>query len=114
MNIEIRKAVLEDCAGILTLIREFAEYEKLGDYLEIKEHQLSNVMFEDSSFVTGLVAFVDGQLAAYALFYPSFATFRGQRGIYLEDIFIKQRSPASGFGRSDAKAIARERHAPRS
>ena len=35
-----------------------------------------------------VVAAETSALIGYALFYPYFASFRGQRGVYLEDIYI--------------------------
>ena len=106
MNIEIRKAAQYDCAGIVTLMRDFAEYEKLGKYFTLSEEKLSAVMFEDEGYVQGIVALDDGEIIAYALFYKSFASFRGQRGFYLEDIFIDNNYRGLGIGETMLKNIA--------
>ena len=106
MNIEIRKAAQYDCAGIVTLMRDFAEYEKLGKYFTLSEEKLSAVMFEDEGYVQGIVALDDGEIIAYALFYKSFASFRGQRGFYLEDIFIDKNYRGLGIGETMLKNIA--------
>ena len=106
MGIEIRKASESDCEGITALMRTFAEYEKLGQYCEITEEKLSTAMFREGAFVEGIVAFDDETMIAYALFYKSFASFRGQRGVYLEDIFIDKNYRGMGIGETMLKKIA--------
>ena len=106
MSIEIREAVRNDCHEIVVLMRDFAEYEKLGTYCEITEEKLSAVMFQDAAYVQGIVAFDNSKMIAYALFYRSFASFRGQPGIYLEDIFIDSNYRGMGVGEVMLKKIA--------
>jgi ribosomal protein S18 acetylase RimI-like enzyme len=106
MSIEIRKAVENDCPGIVTLMRDFAEYEKLGKYFTLTEEKLFAVMFEDEAYVQGIVVLDDGEIIAYALFYKSFASFRGQQGFYLEDIFIDKNYRGLGIGEKLLKNIA--------
>ncbi len=106
MSIEIRKAVENDCPVIVALMRDFAEYEKLGKYFTLSEEQLSAAMFEDEAYVQGIVALDDGEIIAYALFYKSFASFRGQQGFYLEDIFIDKNYRGLGIGETMLKNIA--------
>ncbi len=106
MSIEIRKAVENDCPVIVALMRDFAEYEKLGKYFTLNEEKLSAVMFEDAAYVQGIVALDDGEIIAYALFYKSFASFRGQQGFYLEDIFIDKNYRGLGIGETMLKNIA--------
>lgn len=106
MTIEIRKAAEHDCFGIVTLMRDFAEYEKLGKYFTLSEEKLAAVMFEEQAYVQGIVAIDDGNMFAYALFYKSFASFRGQSGVYLEDIFIDGDYRGRGVGEAMLKMIA--------
>ena len=54
------------------------------------------------------VMIFDGETPiGYALFYPSFASFRGQRGLYLEDIYIKQEYRGKGVGETVLKHLAK-------
>jgi ribosomal protein S18 acetylase RimI-like enzyme len=106
MSIEIRKAAEHDCPMIVALMRDFAEYEKLGKYFTLTEDKLSAVMFEDEAYVKGIVALDDEEIIAYALFYKSFASFRGQSGVYLEDIFIDSGYRGRGVGEAMLKKIA--------
>lgn len=97
----------KDLPAIIALMRDFAEFEELGDYLQVTEENLSAAMFGDGAFVEGLIAFEDSTPIAYALFYPNFASFRGQRGFYLEDIYVDENHRGKGIGEAILSEIAR-------
>lgn len=107
MDIEIRTSTEEDLSAIVGLMRAFAEYENLGHFLEITETRLFDAMFGEDAFVHGLMAYHGSRAIAYAMFYPYFASFRGQRGYYLEDIYIKDEYRRKGIGEAMLRAIAR-------
>ena len=107
MDIQIRKSTPDEVPAIVRLMRDFAEYENLAEYCEITEERLLDVMFGDEAFVEGLVAFHEQEPVAYAMFYPYFASFRGQCGYYLEDIFIAEEFRRNGLGEAMVRIIAR-------
>jgi ribosomal protein S18 acetylase RimI-like enzyme len=107
MDIQIRKSTPGEVPAIVRLMRDFAEYENLANYCEITEERLFEVMFGDDAFVEGLVAFHSEEPIAYAMFYPYFASFRGQCGYYLEDIFIAEDFRRNGLGEAMVRIIAK-------
>ena len=107
MNFSIRKASENDVSQVIELVREFAEYEKLSDYCEITDEKLFDALFGKRKIAQCLVCFDGETLIAYAVFYPSFASFRGQRGIYLEDIYLKPEYRGRGIGKAMLKEISR-------
>lgn len=107
VNIDIRTVSKNDLGHIVRLMQDFAEYEKLSHYCKISEELLFEAMFGNDSFVEGLIAFEDDLPFAYAMFYPHFASFRGQCGYYLEDIFISGGYRGMGIGEVMIKEIAK-------
>lgn len=107
MNLRIETASEKDIPAIIELMREFAAFENLFDYLEITEEKLYEAMFGENGFVESLIAFGDEKPVAYALYYLSFASFRGQFGIYLEDIYITENYRKHRLGEMMLKQIAR-------
>ena len=106
-NLRIIDARPEHVGEILALLREFAEYENLSQYVEATEEKLRAALFGEDRAAEALVA-ADGERAVgYAVFYPNFATFRGQRGYYLEDIYISANYRKKGLGAMMLKEIAR-------
>lgn len=107
MSILIEKATEENIPQILALMLEFAEYENLLDSFEVTKERLITALFGDTKVAEAIVAF-DGETAiGYAIFFPYFATFRGQRGIYLEDIFISKNFRGRRVGEMMLKYIAK-------
>ena len=106
MNYIVRPSTEQDLPAVLELMREFAEYEKLAAYLEITESKLHEAMFGRNGFVEGLMAINDGERAGYAIFYPCFSTFRGQKGFFLEDLYVSEKHRGKGLGELMLRKIA--------
>lgn len=106
MDLTIRKIELTDLHLVVALLREFAAFEDLTAYCEVTEDRLFAVMFDDHATVEGLIAFDDERPIAYALFYPNFSSFRGQRGLYLEDIYVNREYRGKGVGERMIREIA--------
>lgn len=104
---KIREAEERDISGIILMMREFSRFEHLEKYFEANDEQLRDVLFGPEAFVEALVAEGRGNYAGYALFYPNYASFRGQRGYYLEDLYITAEARGSGLGEAFLRQIAR-------
>ncbi|HVE56985.1 MAG TPA: GNAT family N-acetyltransferase [Pyrinomonadaceae bacterium] len=107
MSIRFEKAALENIPQIIALMLEFAEYEKLLDSFEVTPERLRIALFGDGKVAEAIVAFDGEQAIGYAIFFPYFATFRGQRGIYLEDIYLTKSARGRGVGEMMLKYIAK-------
>jgi len=98
MEINIRRAIKEDCPRLLELITELAVYEKEPDEVTVSlEH------FEESGFGKNPVwwAFVAEEneiILGFALYYVRYSTWKGQR-MYLEDIIVTQAARGKGIGK---------------
>ena len=53
-----------------------------------------------------LLARVDGTVAGFALFFPTFSTFLARRGLWLEDLFVVPAMRGRGVGRALLAAVA--------
>lgn len=107
MKTTIRQIKPADIPDVLIMLGEFAEFEKLSDFARATEERFQKALFGDGSFVDGLIALDGNKPAGYALFYPNFSSFRGERGLYLEDIYIRNEYRRSGLGLEMIKQIAR-------
>lgn len=107
METTIRQIKPDDLPRIISLLREFAEFENLSEYCTATEEGFYAAMFGDLAVVEGLMASDRESAVGYALFYPNFSSFRGQRGLYLEDIYIKTEYRRTGLGETMLKEIAR-------
>ena len=104
----IRKIRPEDIPSVLALVHEFAVYEDLSSYCTVTEERLRSAMFGTDPVVEGLIVF-DGETAVgYALYYPNFSSFRGERGFHLDDIYVSSEYRGKGFGKTMLREIVRD------
>ncbi len=96
---EIHPAAERDCALILSFIRELAEYEKLAHEVVATEEGLREALFGARPAAETIIARVDEEPVGFALFFPTFSTFVGRPGMYLEDLYVQPQWRGRGFGR---------------
>ena len=106
-SILLRPATPADIPLILELIRGLAEYERLADAAVATEAGLHEQLFGERPAADVLIAEADGEPAGFALFFHSFSTFLGKRGLYLEDLFVRPAFRGLGLGKHLMAALAR-------
>jgi len=102
----VRAATPEDVPLLLELFDELARYEKLEHLLVADEELLTRALFGERPAAEALIAELDGEVAGYAVFYPTFSTFLAIQGIWLEDLFVRPDRRKSGAGRALLAAVA--------
>ena len=95
----IREANEADVPLILALIRELADFEDLLHEVVATEDGLRETLFGEQPGAEVIFAQVDNTTAGFALFFPNYSTFLGQRGIYLEDLYVRPEFRGRGIGR---------------
>jgi GNAT superfamily N-acetyltransferase len=111
-SITIRAAAASDAATIVRLIRELAAYEDLLDRVRITEADVLRDGFGERPYFECLLAEAGGEALGLALHRPSYSTFDGRPGLYVEDLFVAERARRLGIGRllmARLAAIARWR-----
>jgi GNAT superfamily N-acetyltransferase len=104
----IRPAAPADAADIADMIHGLAEFERASEHCTVSEKQIRAALFADSPTVFGHVAEVDGEIAAMALWFLSFSTWDGVAGIYVEDLFVRNRFRRRGLARTLLATLAAE------
>ena len=94
----IRTAGPDDLDDILALVRELAEYERAADEVVLDPHEFGENVFGEGAVAGVLLAELDGQLAGMALWFPTFSTWLGKAGIWLEDLFVRPEFRGNGIG----------------
>ncbi|QNP70282.1 GNAT family N-acetyltransferase [Streptomyces roseirectus] len=102
----IRNARPEDVAGILAMVRELAAYEKALEQVKATEEQLREALFGTPAAAHALIAEEDGQAVGYALWFPTFSTWTGTRGLHLEDLYVRPTARGAGHGKQLLSALA--------
>lgn len=115
-GLSIRPARPGDESSIRELIEELAGYEKLRHEAVATDELIATALFRDKPDAEVIIVEWDGDIAGFALFFHNFSTFLGQRGIHLEDLFVRPQYRGKGLGQALLKrlaTIAIERHCGR-
>ena len=98
VNLNIRKASIEDVPLILKLIKELSVYEKMSKEVVATEDILRKTLFGEKSYAQVLIAEIEGKPAGYALYFYNFSTFMGRPGLYIEDVYVSEEYRGQGIG----------------
>lgn len=115
-EITIRPAIPEDIPGILEMVLELAEFEKLADQVVATKEDYEESLFGAVPVAEALVAEEKNGFVGYAIFFSTFSTFIGRAGIWLEDLYVRPEFRKRGIGKKmlqEVGSIARERNAGR-
>jgi GNAT superfamily N-acetyltransferase len=102
---KIRAAIPSDVPVIVQMIKELADFEKIE--ATVTEKNLREVLFHDPKGPEALVAEEDSVLIGYLIFYQTFSGSLGKRGIFIEDVYIKEPYQKKGYGTLFFKEVAR-------
>ncbi len=108
-------AARADIPELLRMIRALADYEKLTHLVVADEDRLADALFGERPSVEALIGRTsdkNAEIAGFALFFHTFSTFLGQRGLWLEDLFVYPQFRGAGLGRrflAELAALARHR-----
>ncbi|HEV3165253.1 MAG TPA: GNAT family N-acetyltransferase [Isosphaeraceae bacterium] len=106
-EVTIRPGRHDDAETLVNLIRALAVYEKLEAYAQATPDSFRQHLFGPHPCAETLLAEVAGEPVGFALFFPTYSTFRGQPGLYLEDVFVQAEHRGRGIGKALLAAVAR-------
>jgi ribosomal protein S18 acetylase RimI-like enzyme len=106
-NLTIRLAELADAdlihAGLLAMAQAMGEEPRItSTAADIRTHG-----FGDNPAFEVLIAEIDGTFAGLCLTFPSFSTWRGERGVYVQDLYVDETYRGRRIGEALLKAAAR-------
>jgi GNAT superfamily N-acetyltransferase len=104
--LQIRPATVHDATLLWTMIRELAEFEHELQWVTIRVEDLARDGFGDDPRFRALIAEWNEQPAGYALFFETYSTWVG-RGLFLEDLFVREAFRGRGVGTALLASVAR-------
>jgi GNAT superfamily N-acetyltransferase len=108
----LRVADAQDVPLLLSLIRELAVAEEFPFPVTVTEGDLRDSLFGAAPAAEAVLCFAGDRAAGFAVFYETFATTTGKRGMHLDDLFVRPEFQGMGFGRAlltHVGRIARDR-----
>ena len=106
-DVLIRTATADDVGAVLDFVRQLAEYERLSHMVTATEKSMRDSLFGPHPAAEALLAFEGGTPVGFALYFHTFSTFLGRRGMWLEDIFVKPAFRGRGYGKALLLRVAR-------
>ncbi len=97
--LRIVRASPDDVPLLLDFIHELAEQEKFPDDLTVTEQDLRETLFGANPAAEVVIGYVEEDPVSFAVFYHTFATSTGKRGLHLDDLFVRPRAQGKGFGK---------------
>ena len=110
-TIRVRPATPSDIPLIRMLIKELAEYEKEPQAAIATDAQLLEAHFGARAIAESLIGEVDGEPRGFALFFHTFSTWTGRKGVHLEDLFVRPSARGVGVGKALFVEVASVAHA---
>ena len=106
MTIAIRQATVEDAALLHAAIVKLAQHMGALERVRSTPDDLRRHGFGDRPAFEALIAEADGIFAGMCLYFPSFSTWRGEPGIYVQDIFVEAQFRGRKIGERLLQAAA--------
>jgi GNAT superfamily N-acetyltransferase len=104
--LSIRPATATDASLMLRFIRGLAEFEREPNAVIATEEGLVRDGFGPRPKYRCLIAEWNGVPAGFALFHYNYSTWRGQPGLYLEDLFVLPEMRGKGIGKALLQKLA--------
>jgi GNAT superfamily N-acetyltransferase len=106
LTLTIRPAAPGDAATVLRFARELATFEREPDAVVTTEAMMHDALFGAKPMAEALIAEVDGAAVGFAVFYHTFSTWTGRKGIWLDVLYITPDARGSGAGKALLKELA--------
>ncbi len=105
-DLTIRPAEPADVTAIFDMIVELAVFEKLEHMVVATPAMLHTSLFGEKPACEAIVGTVNGEVVTFALFFHNFSTFLCKKGLYLEDLYVRQARRGRGYGKQMLVALA--------
>lgn len=106
--LHLREATVDDIPVLLALISELAAYEGLQHECEVSPPLLAKHLFGPGAFAKALLAHKGQAVAGFAVWFPTYSTFLGKPGGFLEDLYVRPPFRKQGIGRELLIAVAHQ------
>lgn len=105
--IVIRRATASDVETIYRFICSLASFEKAADQVKTSPQQILDTMFGDSPACWAELVEDENGVQGMALWYPTYSTWEGVRGIHMEELWVEPAARGKGYAALLIQRLAR-------
>ena len=98
--LEIRIATKRDSALVLHYIKALAIAEDFPFAVAVTLYDLENNLFTNTATAHALLFYQHNKPCGFAVYYYSFSTTTGKRGLHLDDLYIEPEYQGQGIGKT--------------
>ena len=107
-DISIRVALSDDAETIHSLVRALAEDIRASDQVKSTAESFRTHGFSESPSFESLIAERDGKPVGLCIYFYTFSSWRGEVGLYVQDLYISNDVRGTGRGKKMlAQAVRR-------
>ncbi|MCC7485424.1 MAG: GNAT family N-acetyltransferase [Burkholderiales bacterium] len=106
-GIRIDLATAADVPALLRMITAFAEFERLAHVVAVTGEGLQEALFGARPVAEAALARSGGEAIGFAVYFPTYSTFSGRSGMYLEDLYVEPQWRRRGVGGALLAHVAR-------
>lgn len=99
IELRIERAREADTPVVLRMIQALVTYERLTDELTVTEAVLREALFGERPAAEVALGYLGAEPVGLAVYYPTFSTASGRRGLFLEDLYVEPAWRGRGIGR---------------
>ena len=105
-NLQIRAAGPADAAEAVKFLKKLGEFMKVEATTTVTAEKLHDLL--SSGAGRGIFGIVDEKTVAFMYYFGNSASLRGEKGIYIDSLYIEEEYRRSGIGREMIRYVARE------
>jgi GNAT superfamily N-acetyltransferase len=99
VSFSIRRAAAGDEGIIVAMLLELAGFERLAPSFTLTQADIARDLFGTAPVAVCDLAFTENEPAGIALWFFSYRSFRAERGVFVEDLFVRPAFRGHGLGR---------------
>jgi GNAT superfamily N-acetyltransferase len=106
-SLTLRPAEAVDAPLIFSLVSELAAYDRMTHAFDANQELIKSALFSQSPKVFCSIAERNGNPVGFVHWYYTFSSFRGRHGIWIDDLYVRERFRGTGVGRTLLASLAR-------
>ena len=106
-NLVLRPAGPDDAEALVGMVEQLAAYENLSADNHCTAEALRHELSQSHRALEAVIAWVGDEPIGMATFFQTYSTFAARRGLYLEDIFVREEHRHYGVGTEILRYVAR-------